>query len=47
MRERAGLVAEILVFSAGILVLSRLEILPYEHFIPVTGKENNIMHFHD
>ena len=36
MRGRAGSVPEILVFPTEILV-SWLEILPYEHFIPVSG----------
>ena len=35
MRGRAGSVPEISVFPTEISV-SRLEILPYEHFIPVT-----------
>ena len=39
MRGQAGSVTEISVFPTGISV-SGLEILPYEHFIPVTG---NIM----
>ena len=47
MRGRAGSVAEISVFSTRISVVSGLEILPYEHFIPVTGKESNTMHFRD
>ena len=34
--DRAGLVPEISVFPTEISV-SGLEILPYEHFIPVTG----------
>ena len=38
MRERAGSVAEISVFPTGISV-SGLEILPYEHFSPVTGRK--------
>ena len=36
MRGWTGSVPEILVFPTEILV-SRLEILPYEHFIQVTG----------
>ena len=36
MRGRAGSVPEISVFLTEISV-SELEILPYEHFIPVTG----------
>ena len=36
MRGRAGSVPEISVFPTEISV-SGLEILPYEHFIPVTG----------
>ena len=36
MGGRAGSVAEISVFPTKISV-SELEILPYEHFIPVTG----------
>ena len=36
MRERAGSVPEISVFPTEISV-SGLEILPYEHFTPVTG----------
>ena len=35
MRGQAGLVSEISVFSTEILV-SGLEIFPYEHFSPVT-----------
>ena len=38
MRERAGSVAEISVFPTGISV-NGLEILPYEHFSPVTGRK--------
>ena len=36
MRERAGFVSEISLGKTKILV-SELEILPYEHFSPVTG----------
>ena len=36
MRRRAGSVPEISLFPTDISV-SGLEILPYEHFIPVTG----------
>ena len=35
---RAGSVTEISVFPTGISV-SGLEILPYEHFIPITGRK--------
>ena len=38
MREQAGSVAEISVFPTGISV-NGLEILPYEHFSPVTGRK--------
>ena len=38
MRERPGSVAEISVFPTGISV-NGLEILPYEHFSPVTGRK--------
>ena len=38
MRGRAGSVNEISVFPTGISV-GGLEILPYEHFIPVTGRK--------
>ena len=38
MRGRAGSVTEISVFPTGISV-SGLEILPYEHFIPVTARK--------
>ena len=41
MRGRAGSVTEISVFPTGISV-SGLEILPYEHFIPV-----NTMNFRE
>ena len=40
MRGRAGSVAEISVFSAGILV-SGLEMWPYEQFSPVTGMSSS------
>ena len=38
MRGRPGSVTEISVFPTGISV-SGLEILPYEHFIPVTARK--------